>query len=83
MTTDAPPKQRKRKKEKVVPIDRRRIVADCQVGDIIILRDGSKVIVTAWINGGPSGRAIDSNGCHGELMTLSATAAMTRLDGRR
>lgn len=70
---------RRKAKGKRVPVPRhkRRILADCEPGDLVRLETGELFMVTARFNGGPGGRMVDSEGVEGELMPVSGALRMT------
>ena len=60
----------KKKKRKVKPVSERKLMGDCEVGDVIRDSDGYVAEVTAWLAGGPFGRYRDGDGNEGEFVAL-------------
>lgn len=67
---DSSKKETKVKGRKPIPVGKRKVVRDCQVGDVVQFCDGRTAVVTAWLNGGPMGRWHDEEGNEGELSSL-------------
>lgn len=87
---DEPSKKAKAKETRKGPyrngakaIGKRKVVGDCDVGDLLLLADGRKVVVTTWLAGSPFGRELDDDSKEGELSPLDHAMRCTRLKGYR
>ncbi len=64
------------------PIDKRRVIGDCEIGDLLVLPDDSLVVLTAWISGGPFGRDV-VEGVEGDIRALDPETYISRIEGYR
>ena len=66
---------------KVIPPHKRKVVSDCEPGDVVQFDDGSIATVTAWLNNGPMGRHHDENEKEGEFVPIEGSLPIVRLRG--
>lgn len=65
------------------PIAHRKVVNDCDIGDVVRFEGGREAIVSCWICSAPYGRYFDGDGVSGDLVMLPGDAAIVRIRGTR
>lgn len=78
-----PSGKEEKRKTKIVPVGKRRLVRDCEPGDVVLFADGRRAVVTAWLNGGSMGRWLDDADGEGEMTSLDSDAPIKRIRGYR
>lgn len=82
MTSHADEHRKEEKRAKPMPIEKRKRVRDCEIGDVMEFADGRVAVLTSWLARAPFGRAI-ADGVEGEIHELDPDASVTRLSGYR
>lgn len=70
-------------KRKIVPIAKRKVMGDCEPGDVLELEDGKRLVMTARISGGTFGRFLDEDGREGEIAEFPTSLPISRIRGHK